>query len=148
MKFIGLMLVSLGMFCQAVSAETIGFVDMQHVFMNYNETQKARADFEEKQDELRKELESKQALLDTAQKEKKDPEEIEQIIQEIQDELKPKQEELLSLNNQLMSKIRNDILIATSKVAKSYGIDVVMDKQALLYGGFDLTDFVLDDLNR
>ena len=148
MKFFSLILVLGIMIIQPVLAETIGFVDMQQVFLNYNETQKAREDFEKKQDELRKELESKQALLDKAQKDQKAPEEIEKIIEEIQDELKPKQEALLSLNNQLMAKIRNDILIATTKVAKSYGIDVVMDKQALLYGGFDLTDFVLDDLNR
>ena len=37
--------------------ENIGFVDLQKVFVNYNETEKAKAGFEKKQTELRKELE-------------------------------------------------------------------------------------------
>ena len=96
--------------------------------MSYNETQKSRADFEKKQQEL-KELEKKQGLLEKAQKDNKKPEEIEKIIQEIQDELKPKQEELIGLNNQLMAKIQADILKSTKKVAKAYGIDIVVNKQ-------------------
>ena len=47
-----------------------------------------------------------------------------------------------------MSKIQEDIIKSTKKVAKSYGIDIVLNKQALLHGGFDLTDFVIDDLNQ
>ena len=129
-------------------AESIGAVDMQKVFMSYNETQKSRADFEKKQQELKEEIEKKQGLLEKAQKENKKPEEIEKIIQEIQDELKPKQDELIGLNNQLMAKIQEDILKSTKKVAKAYGIDIVVNKQALLHGGFDLTDFVIDDLNQ
>ena len=66
---------------------------------------------------------------------------------EIQEELQPKQEELMKLNNQLMTSIRSDIVNATKKVAKEYGVDIVLDKQALLSGGFDLTDFVIEDLN-
>ena len=142
---------NLGMFiCLAVPslADSIGAVDMQKVFMNYNETQKARTGFEKKQQELKEEIEKKQAMLEQAQKDNKKPEEIEKIIEEIQEELKPKQDELIALNNQLMSKIQEDIIKSTKKVAKSYGIDIVLNKQALLHGGFDLTDFVIDDLNQ
>ena len=97
--------------------------------MNYNETQKAREGFEEKQNELRTELEERQATLEKAQKDNKKPEEIEKLIKEIQEELKLKQEELIQLNNELMSKIKADIIKSTSKVAKNYGVDIVLDKR-------------------
>ena len=129
-------------------AENFGIVDLQRVFVNYSETETARADFEKKQSELRSEIEKKQKKVEKAQEDKKKPEEIQKLITEIQEELQPKQEELIKLNNELMAKIRADIIKSTKKVAKDYGIDVVVDKQAILTGGFDLTEFVIEDLNN
>ncbi|MGA0241770.1 MAG: OmpH family outer membrane protein [Candidatus Marinamargulisbacteria bacterium] len=129
-------------------AESLGVVDLQRVFMNYKETEVARTDFEKKQKELRSELEEKQKTLEKAQKDNKKPAEIQALVEEIQDELQPKQEALIKLNNQLMATIRADILASAKKVAKNYGIDMVLDKQAVLTGGFDLTDFVIEDLNN
>ena len=40
-----------------VFAENFGIVDLQRVFVGYNETDKARKDFEKKQKELRDEIE-------------------------------------------------------------------------------------------
>ena len=134
-------------FSTSIMAENIGTVDLQKVFMSYKETEKARKDFEKKQSELRKELEKKQKKLEKAQKNNKKPEEIQKLVQEIQEELQPKQEELIKLNNELMASIRADILKSSRKVAKEYGVDIVIDKQAILTGGFDLTDFVIEDLN-
>ena len=54
----------------------------------------------------------------------------------------------MNLNNQIMTSIRSDIIISTKKVSKEYGIEIVLDKQAILSGGFDLTDFVIEDLNN
>ena len=56
--------------------------------------------------------------------------------------------EIIEYNNQRMMQIREKIIKATRKISKQYGIDVVLDKQALLVGGFDLTDFVIDELNN
>ncbi|MEL0048281.1 MAG: SidA/IucD/PvdA family monooxygenase, partial [Gammaproteobacteria bacterium] len=51
--------------------ESQRFVDLQKVFVNYNETEKAKAGFEKKQTELRKELEKKQKKVEQAQKDNK-----------------------------------------------------------------------------
>ncbi len=129
-------------------AENIGFVDLKKVFDNYKETKIATERFEKKQAELRKELEKKQKQIEKAQDAKKDPDVIRKLVEEIQEDLQPKREELMKLNNQLMAKIRTDIIRATNKVSKKYGVDLVLDKQAILTGGFDLTDFVIEDLNN
>lgn len=147
MRILTILAISILYFTGPVSAENIGFVDLQKVFVNYKETEKAREGFEVKQKELREELEEKQKTLEKAQKDNKKPEEIQKLVAEIQEELQPKQEELMKLNNQLMTSIRSDIISSTKKVAKEYGVDIVLDKQAILSGGFDLTDFVIEDLN-
>ncbi len=135
------------MLSSASFAETIGFVDLQKVFVEFNETEKAKKDFEEKQSKLREEMEEKQKRLQKAEEENKSPEELQKLVMELQEELQPKQQELIDYNNQLMAKIKEKITKATKKIAKQYGVDVVVDKQALLVGGFDLTDFVIDELN-
>ena len=48
MKLMITMLGILLMVSSASFAETIGFVDLQKVFVNYNETEKAKAGFEKK----------------------------------------------------------------------------------------------------
>ena len=147
MKLMITMLGILLMVSSASFAETIGFVDLQKVFVEFNETKKAQKDFEEKQATLREEMEEKQKLLQKAEQENKSPEELQKLVMELQEELQPKQQELIEYNNQLMAQIKQKITKSTKKVAKQYGIDVVFDKQALLVGGFDLTEFVIDELN-
>ena len=142
MVVIGLMVVT-----GFANAEAIGFVDMQKVFTNYKETEKAKEGFEKKQKALAKELEEKKKIVEKAQKDNAKPEEIQKLVMEIQEEMQPKQEELMQLNNQLMSSIRTDIVQSTKKVAKQYGVDIVLDSQAVLSGGFDLTDFIIEELN-
>jgi outer membrane protein len=146
-KHIGFILGAVMMITTWAHAEALGVVDMQAVFMSYKKTEVARKDFEKKQAELQKEMDKKQKELEKAQADNKKPEEIQKLVTSIQEELKPKQEALMELNNQLMGTIRQDILNASQSVAKKYGVDVVVDKQAVLYGGFDLTNFVIDELN-
>lgn len=131
-----------------VQAETIGVVDLQRAFSEYNKTETARRDFEKKDKALQDDLKKRQKEVAAAQEKNAKPEKIQKMIAEIQKELQPKQEELIQLNNQFMRTIRTDIINATKKIAKNYGIDMVMDKQAVLSGGFDLTEFVIEDLNN
>ena len=41
-----------------------------------------------------------------------------------------------------------EITSVSKVVAKNYGIDVVFNKQAIISGGFDLTEFVINKLNE
>ncbi len=141
------MVLSILLFATPLVAENIGFVDLQKVFVNYKETDVFKKDFEKKQKELRKEAETYEKKIKKAQKSNKNPEDIKKMVVEMQEDLRPKQEELMKLNNQIMAQIRNDVIRSTKKVSKQYGVDLVLDKQALLSGGFDLTDFVIEDLN-
>lgn len=55
--------------------------------------------------------------------------------------------EFAAKRDNMTAEIRNDILKAINDVAKQKNIGVVVDKMAILYGGTDLTQPVLDKLN-
>ena len=48
------------------------------------------------------------------------------------------------VQQKLMSKVKE----MTKVLAKKYGVDVVLDKRVVYNGGFDLTDFLVDKLNK
>jgi len=132
----------------AVYADNIGYVDMQKIFTGYDGAKKAQDDFKKKQDEYQKIFEEKQKEIEKARTDKKTDEEIKKMITQFESELDPKKDELMKLNQELTTKLRDQILSASKKVAEEYGIDVVLDRQVIISGGFDLTDFVIKKLNK
>lgn len=132
----------------SVLADSIGYVDMQRVFVAFSETKKAEENFAKKQEKLKKEFEKRQKKVEKAQEKGKAEKEIRELIEELEEELKPQQEELRQLHGQLMAELKQKILTAVRASAGEYGIDIVVDKQAVYHGGFDLTDFVIERLNK
>ena len=57
---------------------------------------------------------------------------------------------LKSLNDEkeALEEIKEDIIEAARSISKSYGIDVVLQKGAVIDGGFDLTTLVIEKLNK
>ncbi len=55
--------------------------------------------------------------------------------------------EIMEKGNTLTDEIRTDILKAIEDVAKAKGLTAVVDKIAVLYGGTDITQAVIDKLN-
>src|SRR3989339_595327 len=67
---------------------------------------------------------------------------------DLEKKLEPKRAELLQLNQQLATKLQSKIVDASQKVAKKLGLEIVVDKQVIIVGGMDVTDMVLQELNR
>jgi outer membrane protein len=131
----------------AAFADNIGYVDLQKVFLSSNEAKKAQDDFKLKQEAYQKEFDDKQKEIEKAKTDNKPEEDIKKMIAKFEKELEPKKDELVKLNQELVTTLKAKILTASEKVAKEYGIDVVLDKQVILIGGFDMTDFVVKKLN-
>lgn len=129
-------------------ADNIGYIDMQKIFLGFDEAKKAQEDFKKKQDEYQKIFEDKQKEIEKAKTEKKTDEEIQKLISKFEKELEPQKDTLLKLNQELTLKLKDKILTASKKAAEEYGIDIVLDKQVIITGGFDLTEFVLKKLNK
>jgi len=154
MRKYSLILLGLMFFCSIllinnkVSADNIGYIDMQKILTGYGEAKNAEADFKKKQDEYQKQFDEKQAQIEKAKTDKKSDNEIKDLISKLEKELEPKKEELIKLNQELTARLRSKIFTAAEAVAKEYGIDIVLDRQVVLIGGFDVTDFVLKKLNQ
>ena len=129
-------------------ADNIGFVDTQKVFVAYKEARKAQETFEKKRDELAKEFEKRQEKVDEARKKNRKEDEIKKLEEDMAKELEPKRKELMEMNASLSQKLRQDVITTAKGVAKQYGVDVVLDKQVVISGGFDLTDYVIEKLNK
>ena len=129
-------------------AESIGFIDTQLVVKQYNKAIAAQSDLVRKQKELQDLVIKKQSELDIAKTTSKNEEELSKMKEAIDDELMPKRDDLIVLNQKLSADIEKDIIDVTKKIAKQLRIDIVLDKQVVLAGGTDLTNLVTTQLNK
>lgn len=144
------------------AADTIGYVHMQRVFNEYKETKVAEEKFKKQQEKFKKEFDKRLEKLEKAKEKGKSEQEIADLTKKLEEELMPRKEELMQVHQQLMTQIRRDIDTAIKGVAQTYGIDVVLNKEVLfqgpagpignepviLHGGFDMTNFVIEKLNK
>ena len=151
-KAISIVLFLAFMMCLTSSAfaqgASIGFIDVQNVFKSYKATKSAQERLSKKEEEFKKEFEKSQKKLSEAEQDGKSREDLEKLRSEEEKKLEPKRTELLRLNEQLTVKLQQEIVSSVEKVAKSVGIDIVVDKQVIITGGVDLTDMVVNELNK
>lgn len=149
-KLIAMLLsvVFLASVASAVGYTSVGFIDVQKVFREYKETEKAQEKLGKEEESFKKEFEKSQEKLLKAEKDGKDKDELDKMKKELEEKLAPKRDTLLKLNEELTVKLQLQILEAVKQVAKKVGIDMVLDKQVVITGGMDLTDLVVNELNK
>ncbi len=131
-----------------LAAATIGYIDVERVFTSYKETKKAQKDMNEKLKDFKKLEAKKLQELENAKIDGKKPEEIEKLKEEITKELDPKKTEFEMIYQQKLESIKNTIIAAVESISKEIGVDVVVDKQVIITGGIDLTDQVIQKINK
>lgn len=132
----------------AASFSSIGYIDVQKVFTDFKETDSAQKELEKQEESFKKDFEESQEKLEKAENEGKSEAELEKMKNELEEKLSPKRESLLMLNQQLTAKLQLEIVAAVKTVAKKVGIDIVVDKQVIITGGMDLTELVVNELNK
>ena len=130
------------------SAANIGYIDVQKVFREFKETATAQEELGKKEEAFKKEFEESQKKLSEAEANGKTQEELTKMKADLEKQLTPKRENLLRLNEQLTVKLQLEILESVKKVAKKVGIDMVLDKQVVITGGVDLSEMVVNELNK
>ncbi len=113
------------------SSSNVGIVDYSQLISQHPGMQAAREKYEDAAKQVQEEF-SQQAGSMT-------PEQQQQFIEQKQKEMQDKQKELLD-------PIRTSIETQVQSVADSRGINVVLDKNNVLYGGQDITQEVLQKL--
>jgi len=137
-----------GSVASAATFTNIGYIDVQKVFKEYKATEKAQEELAKQEKDFKAEFEKSQEELAKAEKDGKSEEELNKMKTELEKKLMPKRDSLLKLNEQLTAKLQLEILDAVKKVAKKVGIDLVVDKQVVITGGMDLTEMVINELNK
>ncbi|MBI6545306.1 MAG: OmpH family outer membrane protein [Cyanobacteria bacterium NC_groundwater_1444_Ag_S-0.65um_54_12] len=127
---------------------SFGFVDTSRIFAQYKAAQYSQAEFRAKAEAYQRELLEKNQVLQRAQQDGKPKGELEKLTKQFENELKPKKAAVEALDKKLSAQLRKKIEVAIAAVAAARQIPVVVDKQVVLYGGADLTDEVLQKLNK
>lgn len=131
----------------AARAETIGMVDTMRVLNEYQAVGAAEKQFKSQVEKFKREYEDRLRKLQEARKKNLSKPQLEKLERQFTKEMEPLKAQIDSLNRQLTSRLKKQLDEAVAKVAQQKKIAVVFDKQAILHGGFDLTDDVLQQLN-
>jgi len=59
-----------------------------------------------------------------------------------------REQKLADMENEMLTELQGKILKVVSEVAKAQSVEIVVDKQALLYGGRDLTSLVVQKIPK
>lgn len=125
----------------------IGVIDRDKVVSGYTKAQQAFDDLKKGEEKVQKLVESANKQYEEAKKANKPPAELEGLQKRLQanidDEVKKLQANIQGIEGQL----EGDIDKAIAAEAASHKVDVVMIKQAVLFGGVDITAGVLSRLS-
>lgn len=147
------MLVGTSLKSEAKGEITIGVVNTQIIIQKsslYSTVRNAEKEISNLDQSLRKELMEKQSKLQQAMQQKKSKEELEKMYKQYKAELDKKessarktldekQKNIMKMRDSLKLKVEN----AIKDIAKQKNITYVVDKQAMFYGGIDITNDVL-----
>ncbi len=144
-----------------IYALQVAYVDIEKVFNEYEGTKKAKAKLQDKLDKEKTSLEAKkkeiQSLQDSLEKQKtvlskekehNMEEQLQTKLEKLQADAADTQQKLLDEEKTMTANIVEEIRAIVQKVAKEKGYDYVFERNNLLYGGDDLTAFVIKKMNE
>jgi len=130
----------------AATPKVIGVIDRDKVVSGYSKAQSAFDDLKKGEEKVQKLVEGANKQYEDAKKANKPPAELEgmqrRLQTEIDGEVKKLQANIQSIETQLESEIDG----AIKAEAANHKVDVVLMKQAVLFGGVDITEGVLKRL--
>ena len=129
-------------------ASEIGFIDTDLIFQKAKFVQTFRENFTEKEKDFNELLQKKSKKIEEAIAKGKPEDEIRKLVKKRDEELEPKKKELMQYEMSFRQNFLLNVTTTAKKVAEEYKIDVVLDKQVIYHGGYDLTDLVLNKLNK
>jgi len=125
--------VGLGIFTEDESVDKVAYVDLEKVFAEHPARTAAEQTLNKKAAEYKQQIEEQtDELSGSEQKE---------LLMKYQSELGELEEELLA---QVTAEVENIIV----KTAEKRKVKFVLDEDYILYGGYDLTDEVLTEIDK
>lgn len=126
------------------SAAGTAVVDLDKIRENYSAAQVLSADLKIKESELQK-------FITTAQKQVQDaktPLEKKNLEEQLGEQFNIKRNAYAKDQAEKWAKIENDVIVSIKEISTSKKFDLVLNKQIVIDGGCDITDDVLEKLNK
>ncbi|HBN10126.1 MAG TPA: hypothetical protein DD435_16300 [Cyanobacteria bacterium UBA8530] len=146
MKKIALALAIVCLLAPSALAYTVGTVDTARVFRDARSISQAQAEVRKEEEKYQNELAERQKKLEESRKTMKE-EELEKLRSKYTTELGQMRERAQKLNAQLSQKVKGMVEVAIRQIAAQKKLDLVIDKQAVFFGGQDITPEVIKKLN-
>jgi len=130
----------------AATKFTVAVVDSGRILQEYPAAQKMFQELTKAEAELNKKVLEKKQILDKAKAENKSEAELQMLTEQIKLELEPQAKKLEEESNAKSAEIEkkvNDTIKATAAASK---YDLVLVKEAVLYGANDITNEILKKL--
>ena len=129
-------------------AVRVGIVDGEKVFDEYSFAQEATKKITDAQDQLKQQIEESEKTYTEFAKQKKSEAEKLTKQKELQADIDAKAQSTRKMIESLSSKIESEILQAIKTISTEKGLDVIFDKRAVLFGGTDVTQSVVNELKK
>jgi outer membrane protein len=149
-KLITISLIMTGMMIGSVNAAPLGYIDVQKVLSTYEKAKKYQEQLMLKEQSLRDEISAKQKQAEKAKSRGASDEDVKNMHNKIEKDFEPKRLDIMQFRQKTEHEIRSDISGAVATIAANMQIEMVVNKQALVYvtNGIDLTDKVIELLNK
>lgn len=120
----------------AVSTLPIGYIDLQRILLLHPDTEPSMRELQKFQEERQRKLDEEIRGRELSPEEK---DRISKVAERFEREIAEKDAELTG-------KIIRDIRNRVEKIAKNLNIQIVLDKEAVFFGGIDITENVIREL--
>jgi Skp family chaperone for outer membrane proteins len=142
----------------AFSAPVVGIVDTKKIFESsklFEALNKAKSDLGNLEEDIKKETLYKSKLLEEARAKKTKDADLQKMQEKFQKELEDKRTSAQEASEkkqkeleEMSVKLKADVENAIKDVATEKKLEAVVDKQAVLFGGTDITEDVIKKINE
>jgi len=126
------------------SAKSPGVVDLTKVIENYTKAQEVSADLKVKETELQKFIADAQKKINDA----KTPLEKKNIEEKLSEEFNIKRNVFAKEQAEKWQQIEEEIIVKINEVSKEKNLELILNKQAVIIGGEEITEEVIKRLNE
>lgn len=130
--------------CLSAQAEKIGVIDLAKISAKYTKAQELASGMKNQEAEIQEKIANAQKKIQAAKSpvakrnlEKKYKAQIDAAIEKIKDQ-----------NAKEVEEIDKNLTNAIDAVSKRNNLGIVINKQSVVHGGYDITDKVLNKLNK
>lgn len=124
----------------------VAYINSNRVLQESPAAQKVLQDIQKSEEELNKKIQAKREEIKKAQEAKKSETEIQMMVEKMKLELEPEAKKIQEYASTQTDQLETKLTETIKAVAAQQNYDFVLIKEAVLYGGTDITDVVIKKL--